>query len=206
MTRIKRRWLPSLAAASCVAALSAAVLADDAAREGIQVHGQWRIEVFDPDGTRVSVTEFENALLNPDAIAQLMAGQTSYGGWYVTLEGAAPPCLDSQQNAVNCNIGMEGVNYFAIQMHSTNLTVQSAPGGHILLQGSVTAAATGSVGAVSSRFGYCSGSDVSPALCVTQGRTMSNALTGTMVDPAPSVVPGQLIQVTVDISFGSVGG
>ena len=207
MTRINRRRLPSLAAASCVVALSAAVLADDAAREGIQVHGQWRIEVFDPDGTRVSTTEFENALQNPDVIAQLMTGQAVYGGWYLSLEGPSPPCLDAQQTQVTCNIGADGVFYGGLQLHSTNLTVQfSAPGGHILLQGSVTAAASGTVDVVSSRFDFCTGSDLPPSQCVSQPNNIGPPFTSAVIDPGPSVVPGQLIQVTVDISFGSVGG
>src|SRR5438034_4820551 len=37
----------------------------DARHEGIQVHGHWTIEVREPDGTRVSYDEFDNALASP---------------------------------------------------------------------------------------------------------------------------------------------
>jgi hypothetical protein len=204
VARTRGRWLVLMVVFWAVVAVTAVTVAEDATRESIRVHGLWKIEVFDPDGTPVSVTTFENALVNPDIIAQLMTGQWSYGGWHVSLSGGTPPCLDpDQESNSTCFIGAEGVYYGGLQLHSTNLTVRTAvPGGHILLQGSVTAGTAGAVEGVSSHFSYCS-PDVPPATCPGTEHDLGGPLTVATIEPPPAVVAGQLIQVTVDISFSS---
>jgi len=47
---------------------------DGATTEGIKVHGRWTIEVREPDGTVVERREFENALINPPLMANLLTG------------------------------------------------------------------------------------------------------------------------------------
>jgi hypothetical protein len=62
------------------------------AKEGIVVHGHWTIEVKNPDGTRASLREFENALVQPsgaDFLAALMLGTVVPGGYRVDLVGAS---------------------------------------------------------------------------------------------------------------------
>ena len=67
--------------------------------EGIKVHGHWKIEILDPDGTLVSVAEFENALVDPSAwsyLAKLLSAYGSSGGYLVYLENdpGVGPCND----------------------------------------------------------------------------------------------------------------
>ncbi|HTW80788.1 MAG TPA: hypothetical protein VME23_14675 [Terracidiphilus sp.] len=56
--------------------------------EGIKVHGQWTIEVRNPDGKLVSHTEFENALVQPggaQTLTSMLLGTSVPGGYEVTL-------------------------------------------------------------------------------------------------------------------------
>ena len=54
-------------------------------QEGIKVHGQWIIEVRNPDGTVVTRREFENALVTPGLLALILGRQNSVGLWLVVL-------------------------------------------------------------------------------------------------------------------------
>ena len=58
--------------------------------EGIKVHGHWLIEIRDPDGTIASRREFDNALLEPSALAGILARRWSVGLWEIDLFGNAP--------------------------------------------------------------------------------------------------------------------
>jgi hypothetical protein len=205
VARTRGRWLVLGVVAWAAVALAAVTLAEDGAHESIRVHGQWKIEVFDPDGTRVSVTEFENALVDQNLIPLLMSGQVSYGGWGISLEGGPVGlCLYTDGDEGPCNIGAEGVYYGGIQLHSTNLTVVADPGapGTVVLQGSVTAGLDGSVDAVGTRFNLCPG-DVAPTVCVTQEGAEWREFTRATISPGTPVVAGQLIQVSVTLSFTS---
>jgi hypothetical protein len=77
--------------------------------EGIKVHGHWTIEVRNPDGTLVSHTEFENALVQPGGAGTLtgfLLGMDVPGGYEVVLTngGASTgPCHPfSNGNSASC--------------------------------------------------------------------------------------------------------
>jgi hypothetical protein len=59
--------------------------------EGIQVHGQWVIEVKNPDGTVTARREFENSIQQSGMsfLASLIAGNNSSGNLSIMLNGAS---------------------------------------------------------------------------------------------------------------------
>ena len=75
--------------------LAAALVTDgNGMSEGIQVHGDWSIEVSDPDGTLVEKREFKNALAFPqgtDLLLWLLAGERliDRDRWRIQLKGEA---------------------------------------------------------------------------------------------------------------------
>jgi hypothetical protein len=58
-------------------------------QEGIKVHGHWTIIVKNPDGRVAQHVEFENSLVGAATIASILAGQTSGGFWYLSLNQIA---------------------------------------------------------------------------------------------------------------------
>ncbi len=178
---------------------------DSGKLEGIKVHGHWKIEVFNPNGKRVSVTEFDNAYSGQihNTIPIILSGQMIPGAWSINLDATsgAKPC-DTAGASSRCSIGESGADFPFSTMHSTNLTVTVSPNS-ISLSGSVSADYASTINEVESRLGRCS-TENTPSACKTNLRTGSYAgtsfTTASLVTP-PSVVPGQLIQVTVTISF-----
>ena len=178
------------------------------AKEGIKVHGHWKIEIFNPDGTRASVTEFENALTGEGAgaIIRRLTGTVSHGGWGIELDASTgtKPC-DTSGSPAACNIGEAGLAYLTMNIHSSNLTVTPDfsfnPTPKIILSGSVTAAKNSTIDKVSTTYSFC-GLDSSTADCRLGGpNNVWQPFTTKILPAPPSVILGQLIQVTVTISF-----
>jgi hypothetical protein len=77
--------------------------AHSAPKEAIGIHGYWKIDVRDPDGSLVNHVEFENGLcLGPvgglgfplggdSALAVVLSGVSTTGGWEVWLGSPAVP-------------------------------------------------------------------------------------------------------------------
>jgi hypothetical protein len=65
--------------------------------EGIKVHGHWLIDVKNPDGKFVSHTEFDNALVTPNAadvfLSQLLAGTMAMSGWQIAVNSSTSTAL-----------------------------------------------------------------------------------------------------------------
>jgi hypothetical protein len=72
------------------------------AGSGIKIHGHWKFVVHNPDGTLVSVHEFENSLLTPGEgdlfLAALLTGKASMGDWAVGL------CDSPISRSANCTM------------------------------------------------------------------------------------------------------
>lgn len=73
--------------------------------EGIKVHGDWTIEIHEPDGRLVSRQEFKNGLLSTGSaiLADLLAGTHQITGWRIGLLNVNPslrPCDECDYNAV----------------------------------------------------------------------------------------------------------
>jgi hypothetical protein len=178
------------------------IIQGEGALIGIQVHGHWRIEVKDPDGTTVSVSEFENALAPEGArsLARLLGGVAVAGEWRVMPGGSDPPCLNPT-DPVNCiltevDIVTGGNNAF------NTLTVTVPEVGEdgddtVILRGTATAQRDGAVGNVSTwLLRACPDGGSNTPECGTGYMTTSRAL-----DPAIPVQTDQSILITVTISF-----
>ena len=162
--------------------------------EGIQVHGDWTIDIYNEDGTLDQSVEFENALVEPggDALIQLLLGAGPVDGqsWAIALSNACPTgCLITDVTATGVNTG-----------GSVNLSDA------LELQGAVVATTTATIDTVSTRFGYCI-SDETASQCQTSLNPgeLNAPFTRKTLDPADQVEvdAGQTINVQVIISFTS---
>ncbi|SRR5258705_9382915 len=210
--RTKRRNTPSAVAAVAMLALvlgsqPAARAASDgpqggAQNEGIKVHGQWTIDVKNPDGSFVSHHEFQNALDGFGALrlAEMLARLKSSGVWNIGLWQvgiARKPCPSYFNGA--CVIGEVGSTDPEAQFKTMTVSVPaSGPNqGKLVLSGTATVEADGDIYTVYTDHGYCAGS-VAPASCAAYRDS-----TFTRRDFASPIVvlAGQIVQVTVVISF-----
>jgi hypothetical protein len=115
MRRLGARFVSALAVLALLGgAAEAAEPAAGAQPVGIKVHGHWTIDVLNPDGSRASHHEFQNALQPPGAanLARFLGKVNSPGMWDVLLystAGAANcsvagvPCILSESNYPNGN-------------------------------------------------------------------------------------------------------
>ena len=164
------------------------------------MHGDWTIDVFEPDGRLVQHHEFKNALLASGWIQlRLVLSRTvAQGEWGIDLHGSTSPqdpCLSGGSPSI-CGIvestsGLSGSSVFK------NLSISLITGG-IRLSGTATAAKDGDIGRVETFAGNCAPS-VAPASCV--GLTGSNVVTSTTLGAPVAVTTGQQIVATVNITF-----
>ena len=186
--------------------------------EGIKVHGDWTIEVRDPDGSLVSRHEFSNALTTPGAIllSKLLARESTAGFWRVGLLSfldSGPPCLSSLSEGVPCVI-TEITSPFTADNIFTTLTVAAPTSGpnvnKFVLTGTADAqrgsANTPSTVTVVNTQLYLCANTVTPVDCASSANVGLLAFTQTFLDTPDivSVVTGQQIAVTVVISFSAV--
>ena len=159
--------------------------------EGIQVHGDWTIDIYNPDGSLDEHVEFSNAL-GPNGDAQLinlLAGGVTTGGlWEIELSPGCP------SDGGKCSI--PGITAVAVD--------EDANGTYDLLRlvGETTVEADAAIDRVVTNIGFCA-SSVSPDAC-TNGEN-NNPFTSKVFAPADTVAvtAGQTVQVQVDISFTS---
>lgn len=216
---MKARWMvaASVAAVLVVAVVSASLawakaegshtakpLAPSASRsEQIQVHGQWRVEVRNPDGSVVSVTYFHN---DPDraatAITTILTRTYSPGFWWIGLSSSTfnGPCVINGAPAgcrlVDPNDSGEfatGTNVFKTVMTSPNASSTA-----INLSGSMIAQRDGDVDIVSTNIEVCSPSTAPSAPC---GAFAYWGFTLRSLASAVSLVTGQQLLVAVVLSF-----
>ena len=181
------------------------------AKEGIAVHGHWKIEIFEPDGTPVSVTEFENALVSTGRsdLGELMDGRISIGGWMIMVYKATPgysntgPCDESGTDSP-CVIAEGGVQWSSSAPDSYNLVATLTSSG-IELSGTVIADHPSVINTVATFEKSCAAT-ITPQNCPSEpfastGLIHQRRFTETTLASPPSVQAGQIIQVTVTISF-----
>src|SRR6266576_1509902 len=72
---------------------------------GLKVHGEWRIEVRQPDGRLVRSLEFHNDLtyIGKSVLANVLAKTYTPGYWIVELFGSPDPCVSGGYPAA-CDI------------------------------------------------------------------------------------------------------
>lgn len=176
--------------------------------EGIAVHGDWKIEVYDPDGTLAESHEFSNHLTDGgrSLLAQLLTGVGSSPEWEIVLGDlggldftGTSPCTDAYPvevgafaNPVNPTVFLEEACYIAVEAEIEDQSAAS----RIILNGSVDAARDGTIDIVETQ-GTTFISEPNTSFFETKVFTRN-----TEIDPV-DVTAGQTIQVTVEISFTS---
>ena len=177
------------------------VLSGSSAATGIQVHGHWTIRVLDPDGSLVQEVSFENALTSPATLTSLLNGDAVSGGGYVVA---------TNQNAVSsgvgpcnpdCEIGPTGLNA-GITFDSSNLTLTLMGTNFETLRmaGSFTVTTTSTIDLVQSWFCVCNGTTNNATQCKASPDSCG-VFTSKILGSAVSVTAGQIVQITVDLTF-----
>ena len=146
--------------------------------EGIQVHGDWTLDIYNEDGSLDQHVEFSNALLPGGAstIASIVSGNASIGSWAIRLQGPGFSVLSDVLAAT-----------------------YTVPDGFFTLSGSVVVDQDSQINHVETRSGKCNPS-VAPADCNLP--VTSTPFTAKTISPV-DVTAGQTVQVEVEISFTS---
>ena len=175
----------------------------DPGSEGITVHGHWRLDIHNEDGSLDRRVEFENALvpLGAENLAMFLAGQLVPGPWAISLDSESAPLRP-------CAAGDTGVNCL-LQEADGDVTLDTSTAGELTLLGSVVVDNDSAIDWVRTSMSLCGGT-VSPADCGTSlgGGSAQSAFTlkTAVDDPADEFEPvpvtaGQLVQVSVTLSF-----
>jgi hypothetical protein len=195
------------------------------ASEGVTVHGYWKIDVRNPDGSLVSHTEFENALTTDGSLAlvRLMHGTSAVNFMYIRLDGpdvnssvctwplltimVPYPCVIVPPGSPSWDLHQSSTNTFP------NLTsaVQSSPSGALVLSGAITAAASSTINTVSTALAQGCPALGAEVPCDFSADLVASLSTLTQFSLAPdqshptshpiAVAAGQVIQVSVTLSF-----
>ena len=164
-------------------------------QEGVQVHGHWVIEVRDPDGTLVSRTEFDNALVanGKTVLAKVLSRERLVGEWTISLTNSTTlslnPCETLSATPAACKIKESGSASTTV---FPTLTVTRS-GEQVVLSGTAIASKSGAISSVSSSLEDCD--PTTPTSCAS-ALVFTNQTIGSV-----SVGLGQGILVTVTLSF-----
>src|SRR5262245_55405459 len=60
--------------------------------ETVHVHGDWLLEIRDPDGSLVTRRAFRNAFVGGPALDLILSRQGVHGAWFITFTGTPSPC------------------------------------------------------------------------------------------------------------------
>jgi hypothetical protein len=190
-----RRALVAIAIAAALVGDGGAVNAQSGGpKEGIKVHGDWVIDVRNPDGTLVAHYEFQNALANHLGASTFLNGVLArtkqVGKWAVVLSDTAGQPVNW---LVEPGVGGFGA---ASEVLSAAAPTTGVNAGKLVLSGSVAASRNAQIVFVQTEQGDCP----PPG---TPGACTVNAFAFSQKDlPSPiTVVEGQIIQVTVVFSF-----
>jgi hypothetical protein len=198
--------------------------------QGLQVHGHWVINIRNADGALVEHREFENSLTGQGQgiLVGLLSGYLVPGDWMIHLnQGLAPgnsPCPNNPCGIVhNANTQPaitfcgQGADYCtgSTLTYAFNLgNFGSGTGSSLVLNGTITAPQTGTVGSVVTILSACGNNapdtgnpnsieTISPASCVTQTTPLPfiELFTSATLASPINVTSGQQIQVIVTITF-----
>lgn len=177
---------------------------DGGPKEGIKVHGHWTIDVRNPDGTLVSHREFENALADGgEPLVYMLMRIMKAGEWQVILKGGVlgdnSPCVFNG-TVSPCFIyetsTLQQVVEGPAQFKTLTIGTQGElPQIQAILRGTMTASRAGLIAEVFTNLRTCPVDRV--GLCDTSGYTF----TSTTITPAVNVANGQIVQITVALSF-----
>jgi hypothetical protein len=196
--------------------------------EGIKVHGHWVIDVKNPDGTVIEHRDFQNSLQDQGQLLTLLiSGYVVTGGYGIVLVGNVCPPVGGGVNTTNCflpqnpsainALGECGMPYncYGGMTLTVNYNSPTPPANSLVFSGTVTAPQAGTITAVQTAYQTCATSSGSsgnpnglsaanPNTCLTAGGSDGGTVgtfTGTTLSPALNLTAGQILQVTVTISF-----
>jgi hypothetical protein len=191
MRAITRQFVPAFQCAAVMLALLCAAASparaqDKAGGDRITVHGHWTIDVKNPDGSLASHAVFENGLIDGARLLSSMLATpgTPAFAWAITISG---------NNTFPITIATPSVAVAApgFVPTSANLTTSvDATSGQLLLQGSATAPGTGAFFVVNTEL-----------FIGDHGQVANSSFSGRTLAQAINVQVGQIVQVTVAISF-----
>ncbi len=169
--------------------------------QGIQVHGQWTIDIREPDGRLVSHHEFSNALTSGSGkgdqlLAKMLNGEQSPGPWFIELgnfDAAKAPCRISDSINLPCFVAESNL--------STSVPTSGTNANSLVLIGTGLADKNGEIDFVNAALDHCAGT-TAPADCTPSagGFTTFTSTTLSGLDVV-TVLAGQSLNVTVIISF-----
>lgn len=183
--------------------------------EGIQVHGDWTIDIYNQDGSLDKHVEFENALSDggSELLVNVLGRQRVSGPWSIVLSGDPRPCINPVGNPSKC-VGTEagsgdvppGFNYFDTLM----VAVDSAA---LRLTATLYPEVDSELDAVETFLRHCE-PDRSPEECFSGSSELTSVFTFKDLteldidedgnpDGPIAISAGQTVQVQVEISFTS---
>jgi len=168
---------------------------------GIKVHGQWKLQVRQPNGRVVRTYRFHNDLypaFGAGRIAQMLLGSSSPGSWQIYLFGppASMPC-EQFGSPSGCSIVKPG--WGGVGATFDNL-VQSPISGGLRLRGTAIADRDGQISNVWTYLSGCSAS-VAPSACDASNTSSTTVVTSRTLPTAVNLGAGQQVLVTVDLTF-----
>lgn len=206
MTFAVMTWLAPQPGGPSQGPLAVATYPDGPAGHGadtIQVHGQWTIEILDPDGSLVSRNQFENSLAagGAAALADLLGRRITTGYWNILLANGLSleephPC------GAPCRIYEGELGRSAAGREFGNLTASSEDG-ELVLDGTAVVSEDSHIVIVTTSNSFCR-SSLSPDTCGSSDRLFTDTITLTskVIEPI-DVAPDQRINVVVRIRFSA---
>jgi hypothetical protein len=177
--------------------------------EELAIHGDWTIDIRNPDGSLVSHREFENLLTSPgkSTVAGILSGSQSAGGWSIGLvsTNGEEICTDDGGNPVGVceiqeleNIGDAGNVFKNLDVEPVGIEDDGiVTSWGINLSGSVIARLDGEIFRVLTNLGTCTDT-TSPMDCNTPSSVF---FTTKDISPVSTVIQGQFIDVSVLLTF-----
>jgi hypothetical protein len=181
-------------------------------QEGIKVHGKWKIDVTEPDGKLVSHHEFDNSLehFGIDSLTSFLDRSSAIGRWSIRIASPAnlaSTCLTLLGAQADCYIyeDLNASNFVAGATQTfPDLSVTGiypTTGGYIVLSGAATVANDTTISIVSTQLQRCGGNFAPDDVATCTGSyLLFTSKTLAIADQVP-VLPGQVVNVTVEISF-----
>jgi hypothetical protein len=196
--------------------------------EGIRVHGHWVIDVKNPDGSLAEHREFDNSLVTGQngggdtLLVGLISGALVPGGYTIQIGGFSGTCGPG----TSCSAQTSNISSPTLTANFPDATsnVSSTAPPSFVLAGSFTSTYTGTLNSVATGYTICLGGNaipptlpsfplptvpevnISPSQCFSANADLayenySSTFTATTLTSPMPVTSGQLVQVTVTISF-----
>ena len=183
-----------------------------AGEDNVHVKGHWIFEIYNADGSFDRRVEFDNALssFGNEILIRMLNRENSAAAWVIVLAspvggGYEHPCTDASGAETTCTIPETSVISGGSPAEFPNLVVgtdnPTAPT-KLVLSGSATIGAvvnsSKQIQAVRTGLNRCPNWE--NGVCISS-LTGATTFTEKILNPAIDVQPGQIVNVTVEISF-----